>query len=69
MCLCACTHQRMRYPAHVHVCRSHVFLMSQYRSAFQIKIMGSRARVNERERGRGAWSMVSIGGGGGIPEA
>lgn len=26
--------------------------------------MGSRARVNERERGRGAWSMVSIGGGG-----
>ena len=62
MCLCACTHLRMHYPAHVHVCRSHVFLMSQYRSAFQIKIMGSRARVNERERGRGAWSMVSIGG-------
>lgn len=31
--------------------RQHVFLMSQYRSAFQIKIMGSRARVNEREQG------------------
>lgn len=52
--------------AHMHVCCQHVFLMSQYSSAFQIKIMGSRARVNERERG---WSMVSIGGEGGIPEA
>lgn len=37
--------------AHTSVCCKHVFLMSQYRSAFQIKIMGSRVRVNERERG------------------
>ncbi len=35
--------------------------MSQCRSAFQIKIMGSRARVNKGVRRRG-WSMVSIGG-------
>lgn len=54
---------------------SHVFLMSQYRSAFQIKIMGTRAGVNERD---GGWegcvsrSMVSIDGrrgSGDIPQA
>lgn len=62
-----CTHAPIYVlSAHVHVCCRHVFLMSQYRSAFQIKIMGSRARLNERETG---WSMVSIGGEGGIPEA
>lgn len=55
--------------AHTKGRRQHVFLMSQYRSAFQIKIMGSRTRVNEREQGLkygiyrgGAFLRADVGG-------
>lgn len=45
VCLRARTRLCLLY---IHVYRSHVFLMSQYRSAFQIKIMGSRAGMKEK---------------------